>query len=479
MAGEKRPLVEFRFGHRRILARGEDTVAAALHRAGIRVLSRSVKYHRPRGYFCGTGRCTGCLMTVDGEPNVRTCQRSVEPGLQVEGQNAWPTVGLDLFGVLDRLFRRGMDYHHLLARPQALQPLLHRTVRRLSGLGKLPSTSSELPPARRMRKQVVVVGAGPGGVRAAQAAAEAGAAVLLIEADEQIGGHLLRLHPEFDCGSGREVLGELAEQSSESPGLELLLGATAFGSYASEGLAVVHRGELTLVEADRWIFAPGTGEEAIPFPNGDLPGILQEAAVRALVVRHKVRPGREAFLIGPLKRLQPLARLLESAGTEIVGTLVVEDLAPGRTESGEAPEQGGLSGFRLVGALGGRTVRAVVCEKDRERRRIPCDLVAICGAPHPQLDLFLQAGAEVQPSEGSMGEKPQVDQTFQTTVPGLYAVGEAAGCQGIEAVLLSGSCAGTAAAASLRPPSSDLVDLVQRAAMAYEQAAAKRRSPRA
>ena len=43
-----------------------DTIAAALYRSGLRVFSRSFKYHRPRGLYCGTGDCPNCSMTVDG-----------------------------------------------------------------------------------------------------------------------------------------------------------------------------------------------------------------------------------------------------------------------------------------------------------------------------------------------------------------------------------------------------------------------------
>ena len=41
----------------------------------------------PRGYFCGIGRCTNCVMTVNGDPNVRTCITPVEEGMVVETQD--------------------------------------------------------------------------------------------------------------------------------------------------------------------------------------------------------------------------------------------------------------------------------------------------------------------------------------------------------------------------------------------------------
>ena len=68
--------VEFRFDGRRHRALGGDTIASALVADGIDVLSRSFKYHRPRGVLCCSGRCPNCLVDVDGEPNVRLERRS-------------------------------------------------------------------------------------------------------------------------------------------------------------------------------------------------------------------------------------------------------------------------------------------------------------------------------------------------------------------------------------------------------------------
>src|SRR6266513_6192830 len=64
-----------------------DTVASAVYGAGIRLFSRSFKYHRPRGLLCCNGRCPNCMMTVDGVPNVRLCVEPVRDGAVVRAQN--------------------------------------------------------------------------------------------------------------------------------------------------------------------------------------------------------------------------------------------------------------------------------------------------------------------------------------------------------------------------------------------------------
>ncbi|MBU0491647.1 MAG: (2Fe-2S)-binding protein [Chloroflexi bacterium] len=63
-----------------------EPIAAALHAAGIKVLRRSIRLHRPRGFFCANGKCASCLMVVDGEPNVMTCVTPLREGMIVETQ---------------------------------------------------------------------------------------------------------------------------------------------------------------------------------------------------------------------------------------------------------------------------------------------------------------------------------------------------------------------------------------------------------
>ncbi|AOT68210.1 (2Fe-2S)-binding protein [Geosporobacter ferrireducens] len=63
-----------------------ETIAAALHAAGVRVLSHSHEKNRPRGFFCAIGNCSSCLMEVNGEPNVRICVEMVKDGMIVRTQ---------------------------------------------------------------------------------------------------------------------------------------------------------------------------------------------------------------------------------------------------------------------------------------------------------------------------------------------------------------------------------------------------------
>jgi predicted molibdopterin-dependent oxidoreductase YjgC len=63
-----------------------EPIAAALLAAGIKTFRHTHKNHRPRGIFCAIGRCTDCVMIVDGVPNVRTCVTPVVDGMVIQTQ---------------------------------------------------------------------------------------------------------------------------------------------------------------------------------------------------------------------------------------------------------------------------------------------------------------------------------------------------------------------------------------------------------
>jgi aerobic-type carbon monoxide dehydrogenase small subunit (CoxS/CutS family) len=63
-----------------------EPIAAALVAAGYHVFRRTTRQGRPRGLFCAVGRCTDCVMIVDGQPNVRTCVTPAADGMVIETQ---------------------------------------------------------------------------------------------------------------------------------------------------------------------------------------------------------------------------------------------------------------------------------------------------------------------------------------------------------------------------------------------------------
>lgn len=79
--------VEFTFEGRPMKGRQGDTIAAALVANGIDVFRHSEKTGRPRGFFCAVGKCSSCLMVVDGQPNTMVCVEPLRAGVRVERQS--------------------------------------------------------------------------------------------------------------------------------------------------------------------------------------------------------------------------------------------------------------------------------------------------------------------------------------------------------------------------------------------------------
>ena len=91
---EKGEEVTFFFDGKEVKGYEGEPIAAALKAAGLMVHRYTQKEHKPRGIFCAIGRCTDCVMVVDGVPNVRTCITQLQAGMNVKTQ----------YGVSDKPF---------------------------------------------------------------------------------------------------------------------------------------------------------------------------------------------------------------------------------------------------------------------------------------------------------------------------------------------------------------------------------------
>lgn len=83
---QKRNIVSFYYDGKEIKGYEGEPIAAALKAAGVMVHRYTKKRHEPRGIFCAIGRCTDCVMVVDGKPNVRTCVTPLREGMHVQTQ---------------------------------------------------------------------------------------------------------------------------------------------------------------------------------------------------------------------------------------------------------------------------------------------------------------------------------------------------------------------------------------------------------
>ena len=82
----EQPAVEFFFEGQRLDGSEGEPIAAALAANGIRIFRYTEKMHRARGFFCAVGKCSSCLMEVDGRPNVMVCMEPLKAGMKVRRQ---------------------------------------------------------------------------------------------------------------------------------------------------------------------------------------------------------------------------------------------------------------------------------------------------------------------------------------------------------------------------------------------------------
>lgn len=81
-----RKTVTFTYDGKMFKGYEDEPIAAALKAAGVVVHRYTKKQNKPRGIFCAIGRCTDCVMVVDGKQNVRTCITPLKEGMRIETQ---------------------------------------------------------------------------------------------------------------------------------------------------------------------------------------------------------------------------------------------------------------------------------------------------------------------------------------------------------------------------------------------------------
>ncbi|HEX2728673.1 MAG TPA: 2Fe-2S iron-sulfur cluster-binding protein, partial [Rubrobacteraceae bacterium] len=246
-----------------------DTIVSALAASGVRVFSRSFKYHRPRGLLTASFLDPGCMVQVGNEPNVRGAHRRVEPGMIVGPQGVWPSLRHDAKAAnraLGRFLPAGF-YYKTFIKPQRMWPLYRRILRRFGSGGEV---SPEPPPAyydkRYAHPDVLVAGGGPAGMAAAVAASEAGAKVMLVEEEYELGGYL-----RWGDGEDLSALRELRDRVADTPGIEVMTNSVVAGRYDENWMSVVQRGlghggeRLVKCRAKTLVVAPGLIERPYVF----------------------------------------------------------------------------------------------------------------------------------------------------------------------------------------------------------------------
>jgi sarcosine oxidase subunit alpha len=358
-----------------------DTVASAVYRAGVRVFSRSMKFHRPRGLYCLSGDCPNCLVSVDGEPSVRACMTPARYGQVIERENAWPSVDRDALSVLWRLrplLPVGFYYKTFL-RPRWAWPRVEPLVRRVAGVGRVPR---DLPAGALERynhhADLFVAGGGLAGLTAALAASDAGRTVVV--ADEGIPGEKL------PAGPLRDRVEALAGTLRGREGVTMLERAAAIGVYEGPLVPVVGEDFLHVIHPERVVVATGALEHHRSFPGNDLVGVWLGRGAARLAGAHGLSPGQRAVVVAEGEEGLETAELLRSRGVELAAVLVPERLA------GLVPEGvRTIADGEIVSAEGRRRVDRVAVESPQGAQRIECDTLVLSSGLAPRDGLLRQA----------------------------------------------------------------------------------------
>jgi len=434
---EKKKPVMFHFNETSMSGWQGDSIAAALHAAGVKVFSESLRYGRPRGFFCGIGKCSSCLMEVNGIPNVRTCIAPLIEGIRVNQQDrlaAWPTK--------DHSYDISQESHRIIV-------------------------------------DILVVGAGPAGLEAAIQAATFGASVLLVDENPQVGGQLVKQTHKF-FGSKQERAGirgimiaeDLLAKIESDPlnkKISLMLESTVFGSYEGQSADLLTFGvsqrkeyasQLHEVGCKAVIFAVGAMENMLLFPGNDLPGVYGAGAVQTLMNVYGVKPGKRVLMVGAGNVGLIVSYQLLQAGIQVDRVVEAAPRIGGYHVHAAKLRRCGvpiLTRHSIQEVRGTNSVDEVVTVGlddswqpiSGTEEIISCDTVCLAVGLTPSTRLHAQMAVQMETIPEAGGFVALHNERMQTSNPYVFVAGDSSGIEEASTAMIEGKIAGVAAAITI------------------------------
>lgn len=315
---------------------------------------------------------------------------------------------------------------------------------------------------------LIILGAGPAGSHAALKASQQGMRVVLLDEQMQAGGQIWRA-PLYSTGkASQETLdGNAMREALAQSSVTRSLGRRVWSITSGYRLDALGPSGNETYTAPRLIVATGAHERIIPFPGWTLPGILGLAAATILIKSHAAAPpqGWVAAGVGPLlaavaggftqKGHPPQAIIDQSSPADWFKALPALASRPSLLKQGLGWVLA-IAGQRIPVYFGHHIVKAV-----GDDSLTSLTIAPIKGGAEKTLTtstLFvghgLVPGGEVPKLLGAQHRYEQLrggwiadcDETGQTSLPGLWAIGDGAGIRGGALAVHGGELAGLAAA---------------------------------
>lgn len=457
---DRTKVLGFTFEGRRLEGFSGDTITSALAANGVMTVGRSFKYHRRRGIYTYANHDVNAVFQIGDVPNVRGDVTALTDNAVVSAVNTIGGLANDRGRFIERLARfLPVGFYYKAFHSQRLFPTWERLFRRVSGLGVVDfSSQRQSTPKRYAFCDVLVIGAGPSGLSAALAAADAGARVMLVDENSCAGGSGV-----WNLMGDRERLAvtqELIVKAHQHPNVEVILDAYAAGYYADHWVAVIEPQRMSKVRAKAVVLATGAIDLPAVFRNNDVPGVMMATAAQRLLYRHAIAAGRNVAVLtsnddGYAAAIDLLAHNVRV--TRLIDTRVAAKEPP----LSERLARRGITihrGYNVTSASSDRSgaiARAVMrpisstVVDGSNQVEFECDCLLMSAGATPALQLLLQAGGRVQ-----------FDERTQQHVPlecpaGTFVAGRANGIYGLDAKLLDGAHAGRSAAAYVRGEEAD------------------------
>lgn len=434
-----------------------DTVATALFANGVRIFTRSLKYHRPRGLYSLDGECSNTFMEVDGIPNVRTENTLLKEGMTVKEQNVKGSAERDWLGFIDKLdwMMPAGFYYKTMHKPAAIWPIAMKQIRKAAGLGVIPADYEMKGHYDELflKAEITIIGGGAAGMAAALAAAESGQRIVLLESRPHLGGCFdYRVSTTADGTPLFQRARELAEKVKQTANIRVFEHTSMVGAYNNNLITAYQMGKTgdafteryIEIRSDSVVVATGCIERPLLFDNNERPGVMQIGCAHRLARTYGLLPGSEAvFSVGHDLGLEAAVDLFD-LGLKIrcVADIREDGQNPALIFALNERKIPLLKGWMATKAHGSKTVKKVTLStvEGTVKRHFPCDVLVASAGLTPVTGPLILAQAK-------MGYDSHNGYFLPTELPEkMFTAGRITGVNDPDAIEASGRLAGLEAA---------------------------------